>query len=112
MRGRKHCVFVEGKWVAEYRSGREALAYARSLVANGPADSIDHPPSKSESHKDGTSNTGRVEVVPHFAVIVNFGRKVESQWITTLNRLGTECGSRVETILPSMTFGRWQRGGP
>ena len=53
MRGRKHCVFVEGKWVAEYRSGREALAYARSLVANGPADSIDHPPSKSESHEDG-----------------------------------------------------------
>jgi len=49
---RKYCVYVDGKWVREFRSGRDALTYARSLLANGPADSIDHPPSKSESHED------------------------------------------------------------
>ena len=42
------CVYVQGKWHAEFHSGREALACARSLAANGQSDSSE-PPSKSES---------------------------------------------------------------
>ena len=45
---RIYYVFINGKSVAEFRTCREALAYARSLVPQGQTESLE-PPSRSES---------------------------------------------------------------
>ena len=45
---RMYCVFINGHSVAEFRTCREALAYARSLVQQGQTESLE-PPSRSES---------------------------------------------------------------
>ena len=44
---RMYYVFINGKSVAEFRTCREALAYARSLVPQGQTESLE-PPSRSE----------------------------------------------------------------
>lgn len=49
--GKRYCVFINGKSVAEFRTCREALAYARSLVPQGQTESLETPP-KAES-EDG-----------------------------------------------------------
>jgi len=45
---RMYYIFINGKSVAEFRTCREALAYARSLVPQGQTESLE-PPSRSES---------------------------------------------------------------
>jgi hypothetical protein len=45
--GKRYCVFINGKSVAEFLTCREALAYARSLVPQGQTESLE-PPSRSE----------------------------------------------------------------
>ena len=45
---KRYCVFINGHSVTDFRSGREALEYARSLVPQGQTESLETP-SRSES---------------------------------------------------------------
>jgi len=44
---RMYYVFINGKSVADFRTCREALEYARSLVQQGESETLE-PPSRSE----------------------------------------------------------------